>query len=77
MLFDTIKVYERVKRPHRTSSPSSTPLSLRNAAHVVSRYMKRKIQIESGTHTQDRGSCRNHFDEPYPIHENPKHTARQ
>jgi hypothetical protein len=39
--------------------------------------MKRKIQIESGTHTQDRGSCKNHLDEPYPIHENPKHTACQ
>jgi hypothetical protein len=75
MLSNTIKVCERVKRPRRTSSPSNTPLGLRNAAHVASLYMKRKIQIESGTHTQDRGSCRNHFDEPNPIHENPKHTA--
>jgi hypothetical protein len=39
--------------------------------------MKRKIQIESGPKTQDRGSCRSHLDEPCPIHENPKHTARQ
>jgi hypothetical protein len=53
------------------------PLSLRNVAHVASRYMKRKIQIESGPKTQDRGSRRSHLDEPYPIHENPKHTARQ
>jgi hypothetical protein len=53
------------------------PLGLQNAAHVASRYMKRKIQIESGTYTQDRGSCKNHLDEPYPIHENPKHTTRQ
>jgi hypothetical protein len=59
MLSDMIKVCERVKRPRRISSPSSTPLSLRNAAHVASRYMKRKIQIEYGTHTQDHGSCRN------------------
>jgi hypothetical protein len=39
--------------------------------------MKRKIQIESGLRTPDRGSRRNHLDEPYPIHENLKHTARQ
>jgi hypothetical protein len=77
MLSDMIKVCERVKRPRRTSSSSSTPLGLRNAAHVASRYMKRKIQIESEPHTQDRGSRRNHLDEPCPIHENPKHTARQ
>jgi hypothetical protein len=56
MLSDTIKVCERVKRPRRTSSPSNMPLGLRNAAHVASRYMKRKIQIESGPKTQDRGS---------------------
>jgi hypothetical protein len=77
MLSDTIEVRERVKRPRRPSSSSSMPLGLRNAAHVASRYMKRKIQIESGTHTQDRGSYRNHFDKPCPIHENPKHTACQ
>jgi hypothetical protein len=53
------------------------PLVLRNVAHVASRYMKRKIQIESGPKTQDRGSRRSHLDEPCPIHENPKHTARQ
>jgi hypothetical protein len=35
MLSDTIKVGERVKRPHTTSSPSSMPLGLRNAAHVA------------------------------------------
>jgi hypothetical protein len=39
--------------------------------------MKRKIQIESGPKTQDRGSRKSHLDEPCPIHENPKHTARQ
>jgi hypothetical protein len=75
MLSDTIKVCERVKRPHRTSSSPSMPLGLRNAAHVASCYMKRKIQIESGPKTQDRGSCRNYFDQPCPIHLNPKHTA--
>jgi hypothetical protein len=77
MISDTIKICERVKHPRTTPSTSSMPLGLRNAAHVASRYMKRKIQIESGLNSQDRGSCRNHLDEPYPIHENPKHTARQ
>jgi hypothetical protein len=48
MLSDMIKVCERVKCPRRTSSSSSMPLGLRNAAHVASRYMKRKIRIESG-----------------------------
>jgi hypothetical protein len=43
MLSDTIKVCERIKHP-RTSS---MPLGLRNAAHIASCYMKRKIQIES------------------------------
>jgi hypothetical protein len=75
MLSDTIKICERVKHPHAISSPSSMPLGLRNAAHVASRYMKRKIQIESGPNSQDRGSCRNHFDEPFPIHEKSKHTT--
>jgi hypothetical protein len=73
MLSVTIKVCERVKR-RRTSS---MPLGLRNTAHVASRYMKRKIQIESGLYSQDRGSRGNYLDEPYPIHENSKHTARQ
>jgi hypothetical protein len=77
MLSDTIKVCECVKHPHRTSLHSSMPLGLHNAAHVVSRYMKRKIQIESRPKTQDRGSHRSHLDEPCPIHENPKHMARQ
>jgi hypothetical protein len=77
MLSNTIKVCERIKRPRRISSPSSMPLGLRNATHVASRYMKRKIQIESGPKTQDRGSRRSHLDETCPIHENPKHTARQ
>jgi hypothetical protein len=36
MLSDTIKICERVKRPRRTSSSSSMPLGLRNAAHVAS-----------------------------------------
>jgi hypothetical protein len=48
MLSDTIKVCERVKRPRTTPSTSSMPLGLRNAARVASRYMKRKIQIDSG-----------------------------
>jgi hypothetical protein len=77
MLSDTIKVCERVKCPRTTSSPSSMPLGLRNAARVASRYMKHKIQIESGPKTQDHGSCRSHLDEPCPIHEKSKHTARQ
>jgi hypothetical protein len=76
MLSDTIKICERIKRARTISSTSSMPLSLRNAAHIASRFMKRKIQIESGPKTQDRGSCRNHFDEPCPIHEKSKHTAR-
>jgi hypothetical protein len=75
MLSDTIKVCERVKHPRKTSSSSSTPLGLRNAAHVASRYMKCKIQVESGPKIQDHGSRRSHLDEPCPIHENPKHTA--
>jgi hypothetical protein len=77
MLSDTIKVCERVKRPRTTPSTSSMLLGLRNAAHVASRYMKRKIQIESVFNSQDRGSRRNHLDEPCPVHEKSKHTARQ
>jgi hypothetical protein len=77
MLSDTIKAYERVKHPRTTSSLSSMPLGLRNAARVASRFMKCKIQIESGPKTQERGSCRSHLDEPFPIHEKSKHTARQ
>jgi hypothetical protein len=76
MISDTIKVCEHAKRPRTTPSTSSMPIGLRNAAHVASRYMKRKIQIESGLNSQDRGSCRTHLDEPCPIHENPKHTSR-
>jgi hypothetical protein len=77
MLSDTIKVCERVKLPRTTPSTSSMPLGLRNAAHVASRYMKSKIQIESGLSSQDRGSRGNHLDEPCPIHEKSKHTADQ
>jgi hypothetical protein len=77
MLSDTIKVCERVKHPRTTLSTSSMPLGLRNAAHVASRYMKRKIQIESGLNSQDRGSRGNHLDESCPIHEKSNHTARQ
>jgi hypothetical protein len=73
MPFDTIQICERVKRP-RTSS---VPLGLRNASRVASCYMKHKIQIEFGLYHQDRGSHGNYLDEPYPIHENSKHTARQ
>jgi hypothetical protein len=75
MLPDTIKICERFKRLRTTSSTSSTHLGLRNAAHVASRFMKCKIQIESGPKTQDRGSYRNHLDDPCPIHEKSKHTA--
>jgi hypothetical protein len=64
IISDTTKVCERVKRPRTTPSTSSMPLGLRNAARVASRYMKRKIQIESGLNSQDRVSCRNHLDEP-------------
>jgi hypothetical protein len=74
---DTIKVCEHVKHPRTTPSTYSMPLGLRNAARVASRYMKLKIHIKSALNSQDRGSCRNHLDEPCPIHENPKHTARQ
>jgi hypothetical protein len=77
MLSDTIKVCEHAKRPRRTSSSSSMLLGLRNAPHVASRYMKRKIQIESGPKTPNRGNRRSHLGEPFPIHENPKNTARQ
>jgi hypothetical protein len=77
MLSDMIKICERVKRPRRTSSSFSMPLGLRNTAHIESRYMKRKIQIEFGPKTPDCGSRRCHLDEPFPIHENLKHTARQ
>jgi hypothetical protein len=68
MLSNTIKVCKRIKRPHRTSSLSSMPFVLRNAAHVASRYMKCKTQIESGPKTQDRESLTNYLDEPCPIH---------
>jgi hypothetical protein len=69
MLSDTIKICECVKRPRMTSSTSSMPLGLRNAAHISSHYMKRKIQMEVEPKTQDSGSCRNHLDDPCPIHE--------
>jgi hypothetical protein len=78
MLFDTIKVCERVKRPRTTSTPPTrTPFRPRNAAHVASRYTKRKIEIESRPKTPHRGNSRGHLDDPCPIHENSKHTARQ
>jgi hypothetical protein len=48
MISDTIKICERAMRPCTTPSTSSMPLGLHNAARVASRYMKRKIQIESG-----------------------------
>jgi hypothetical protein len=77
MLSYTIKVCERVEHPCTTRLTSSMPLGLGNAAHVASRYMKRKIQIEYGLHPQDRGSRGNHLDESCPIHQNSKHTTRQ
>jgi hypothetical protein len=76
MMSDTIKVCEHVKRPRMTPTTSSMPIGLHNAAHVASRYMKRKIQIESGLNSQDCGSRGNHLDEPCPIHEKSKHAAR-
>jgi hypothetical protein len=76
MLSNTIKVCERDKHHRRTSSPSSMPLGLHNVVHIASRYMKRKIQIESEPKTQDHGSRRSHLDEPCLVHENPKHTTR-
>jgi hypothetical protein len=77
MLSDTIKVCERVKRPRTNPSTSSITLGLRNATRVASRYMKRKIQIESRLYHQDRGSYESHLNEPCPFHENSKHTARK
>jgi hypothetical protein len=77
MISDTIKDCERVKHPRSTPSTSSMPLGLRNATRVASRYMKRKIQIDSGLYHQNRGSCGSHHNEPCPIHENSKHTTRQ
>jgi hypothetical protein len=77
MLSETIKVCERIKRPRMTSSSSSMPLGLRNATHLASPYMKRKILIESGSNFQDRGSRKNHLDEPCPVNEKSKHTTRQ
>jgi hypothetical protein len=74
MLSDTIKVCERVKHPRMTPSASRMPHGLR--AHVASRYMKRKIQIQSGLNSQNHGSRGNHLDEPCPIHEKSKHAAR-
>jgi hypothetical protein len=76
MLSNTIKIYERVERPCRTSSSSTMPLGLHNAAHVASCYVKRKIQIEYGPKKPNRGNRRSHLNEPCPINENPKHTAR-
>jgi hypothetical protein len=74
MLFGMIMVCERVKRSCNTpSSSSSMPLRPQNATHIASRYMKGKIQIESGPKTPDCGNRRSHFDDPCPIHENPKH----
>jgi hypothetical protein len=43
ILSDTIKVCEHVKRPCKTSSSSSIPIVLHNAAHIASCYMKCKI----------------------------------
>jgi hypothetical protein len=57
MPFDTIKVYERVKCPRRTSTPSPRmPLGLRNTAPATSRYMKNKIQIKSGPKIPHHGN---------------------
>jgi hypothetical protein len=40
MLSDTIKVCERVKRPHTTSSPSSMPLGLHNETRITLHEMQ-------------------------------------
>jgi hypothetical protein len=65
MLSDMIKVCKRAKRPRRTSAPSPLmSLSLWNAAHVASRYMKNRIQIESGPKIPHRGNCKGHLDDP-------------
>jgi hypothetical protein len=41
MLYDMIKVCERIKHPHRTTPPPCMPLGLRNAAHAASCHMKK------------------------------------
>jgi hypothetical protein len=77
MLSNMIKVCECAKCPCRTTPPSPhMPLSLRNAAHAASRYIKRKIQIESGPNTPHHGNCKGHLDDPCPVHEDSKHTDR-
>jgi hypothetical protein len=53
------------------------PLGMRSVTHVVSRYMKRKILIEFGPKTPDRGNYKSHLNDPCPIHENSKHMARK
>jgi hypothetical protein len=78
MLSDMINICERAKHPHTTfTPPTCMPLSLQNTAHVASRYMKRKIQTESRHKTSHRGGHRGHLDNPFPVHENFEHTARQ
>jgi hypothetical protein len=78
MLSDTIKICERVKRPHTTSTPPTRmPLGLWNAAHIASLYMKRKIQMQSGPKTSHCRGHRGYLDDPCPNHEKSKHTARQ
>jgi hypothetical protein len=76
MLSDTIKVCERAKRPRTTSTPPTHMPLVWNTAHVASYYMKHKIQIESGPKTPYCGNHHGHLDDPCPIQENSKHTAR-
>jgi hypothetical protein len=78
MLSDTIKVCERAKRPRKTAAPSPCmPTGLQNAAHAASPYMKWKIQIQSEPKIPHRGNCIDHLDDPCPVHEDSKCTARQ
>jgi hypothetical protein len=77
MLSDMVKVYERVKRPRRTTPPSPPmPLDLWNTAHAVYRHMKKKILIESGSNSPSHGNRRGHLDDTCPVHKNSKHMAR-
>jgi hypothetical protein len=78
MLSNMIKVCKSVKCPRRTTPPPpDMPLGLRNTAHTASCHMKKKIQIESGSNTSSHGNRRGPLDNPYPVHENSKHTTRQ
>jgi hypothetical protein len=63
--------------------PSHDLVSIQHASWLAQRCSRsitlheRKIQIKSGPNSQDCGSRRSHLDEPCPIQEKSKHTARQ